>query len=181
MPKTKQQKKEIVDEIAEKIKKAKVLVFTSFSQRGKKGLNFPAMEKLKNELRLAKAEYVVLKKTLLDLALQRFSFSGEVKVKELDGSVAVLFGYQDAVEPIKILHKLSKENRALLLYSGLNPEDKKIISKDLLVEMANLPSREILLAKSGWAIRYPLWGLVNVLQGNIRGLAVALSQIRNKS
>ena len=178
MPKTKQQKKEIVDEIAEKIKLAKVLVFTSFSQRGKKGLNFPAMEKLKNELRTVKAEYVVLKKTLLNLALQKVSFSGEVKVKELDGSVAVLFGYQDLVEPVKILHKLSKENEALLLYSGLYLEDKKIISRDLLVEMANLPSREILLAKAGWAIRYPLWGLANVLQVNIRGLAVALSQIR---
>ncbi len=176
MPKTKEQKKKIIDEIVEKIKKAKVLVFTSFNQRGKKGLNFSAMEKLKNDLRPAKAEYVVLKKTLLDLALRKLSFSDGVK--ELDGSVAVLFGYQDLIEPVKILHKLSKENEALLLYSGLNLEDKKIISRDLLVEMANLPSREILLAKAGWAIRYPLWGLANVLQGNIRGLAVALSQIK---
>ncbi len=190
MAKTKQQKKEIVDEVAEKIKKAKVLVFTSFNQRGKKGLNFVSMEKLKNDLKKASAEYLVLKKTLLDLALQKFSFSSEIKAKDFGGSVAVLFGYQDTIEPVKILHKLSKDNEAMLLYSGLIEEDpegvvsrpygasKKIISKDLLVEMANLPSREILLAKAGWAIRYPLWGLVNVLQGNIRGLAVALNQIK---
>ena len=178
MPKTKQQKKEIVDEVAEKIKKAKVLVFTSFNQRGKKGLNFSSMEKLKKNLKEVNAEYIVLKKTLLNLALQKLSFADEVKVKEMDGSVAVLFGYQDMVEPLKILHKLSKENEALVLYLGLNPEDKKIISKNLLVEMANLPSREILLYQLAGAIRYPLSGLANVLQGNIRGLAIALSQIK---
>ena len=178
MPKTKQQKKEIVDEVAEKIKKAKVLVFTSFNQRGKKGLNFLSMEKLKKSLKEVNAEYIVLKKTLLDLALQKFSFSDEIKAKGMAGSVAVLFGYKDMIEPIKILHKLSKENEAVLIYSGLNPEDKKIISKNLLVEMANLPSREVLLYQLAGTIRYPLFGLANVLQGNIRGLVTVLGQIK---
>ncbi len=189
MPKTKIQKAEIVNQIAEKIKRAKVLVFSSFSQRGKKGLNFPAMEKLKKDLKETDAEYVVLKKTLLDLALQKSSFADEVKVKELDGSVAVLFGYQDLIEPVKVLYKLSKENEALLLYLGLieDPEgarqserdgaSKKVISKDNLVEMANLPSREILLGRLAGAVRFPLSGLANVLQGNIRGLVSALNQI----
>lgn len=178
MPKTKEQKAKIVEKVAEKIKKAKFLVFTSFSQRGKKGLNFSTMEKLKKDLREKDAEYVVLKKTLLNLALQSFSLSDEVKAKELDGSVAVLFGYQDMIESVKVLHKLSKENEALSIYFGLTPEDKNIFSKDNLVELANIPSREILLTQMAWAVRFPLSGLMNVLQGNIRGLAMALSQIK---
>lgn len=178
MPKTKAQKAEIIDKITEKIKKAKILVFTSFSQRGKKGLNFSAMEKLKKGLKSADAEYVVVKKTLLDLALRKFSFSSDIKIKDLGGSVAVLFGYKDIIEPVKILHKLSKENNALLFYLGLNIENNEIISKDLLVELANLPSREILLYRLAGAIRYPFSGMMNVLLGNIRGLVVALSQIK---
>ena len=178
MPKTKIQKAKIVDEVAEKIKKAKILVFTSFNQRGKKGLNFKAMEKLKKGLKGADAEYLVLKKTLLDLALRKFSFSGAIKAEDLGGSVAVLFGYKDLIEPVKILHKLSKENNALLLYLGLNTENNEIISKDLLVELANLPSREILLYRLAGAIRYPFSGMINVLRGSIRGLAVVLSQIK---
>lgn len=176
MPKSKEQKKEIVDKIVEKVKKAKALVFTSFNQRGKKGLNFAAMEKLKRGLKETNAEYVVLKKTLLNLALQKSSFTNEIKVKELDGSVAILIVYQDIIEPIKVLHKLSKENEALLIYLGLNTENKKIISKDNLVELANLPSREMLLAQLVNTVSYPLSGLVNVLQGNIRGLANVLNQ-----
>ena len=163
MPKTKQQKKEIVDRTAEKIKRARFLIFTSFSRRGKKGLNFPAMEKLKKNLKEAEAEYVVLKKTLLDLALKKSSLSGGIKTEELEGSAGVLIGYGDLTEPIKILHKLSKENEALVFYSGLNPEDKKNISRDYLVELANLPSREILLARLVGAVRFPIWSLANVL------------------
>ncbi|MEK7579946.1 MAG: 50S ribosomal protein L10 [Patescibacteria group bacterium] len=178
MPKTKAQKAEIIDKIAEKINKAKILVFTSFNQRGRKGLDFPTMEKLKKNLKKIGAEYAVLKKTMLKLALDKTSLGNEAKVDEMQGSVAVMFGYQDMVEPLKVLHKLSKENEALLFYSGLNLDNRKIISKDLLVELANLPSREVLLAKAVWAIRSPLSGLANVLQGNIRGLAVALSQIK---
>lgn len=192
MAKTKAQKVEIVEKMAEKIKKAKVLVFTSFSQRGKKGLNFSEMEKLKKDLKKADAEYVVLKKTLLDLALKKFSLADEIKAKELDGSVAVLLGYKDLLEPVKILHKLSKGNEALLLYSGLIEEDpegvvslpygasKKIISKNLLVELANLPSREALLGQLAGVVRYPLSGLANVLQGNIRGLASIFNQLATK-
>lgn len=178
MPKTKAQKAEIIDKVAEKINKAKILVFTSFSQRGKKGLDFPTMEKLKKNLKQIKAEYSVLKKSLLKLALQRSSLADEIKVDEFNGSVAVMFGYEDMVEPVKVLHKLSKENDALLLYSGLNLDGKKFISKDLLVELANLPSREVLLARAAWTIRSPLSGLANVLEGNIRGLVSALAQIR---
>ena len=152
--------------------------FTSCSQRGKKVLNFRALEKLKKDLKEVKAEYIVLKKTLLNLALQKFSLADEVKAKELDGSVAVLFGYQDMIEPLKVLHKLSKENEALLLYFGLTPEDKNIFSRNNLVELANIPPREILLGQLAGMIKFPLSGLVNVLQGNIRGLAIALGQIR---
>lgn len=179
MPKTKAQKVEIVDKMAEKIKKAKVLIFTSFNQRGKRGLNFSEMEKLKKDLKKSDAEYVVLKKTLLNLALKKLLLSDEIKAKELDGSVAVLLGYQDMVEPLKILHKLSKSNEALLFYFGLNTEDKKIISKDILIELATLPSKEVLIGRAIGVIRHPLSGLVNVLQGNIRGLVGALTQIQN--
>ncbi len=190
MPKTKQQKKEIVDKIAEKIKKAKVLVFTSFSQRGKKGLNFSAMEQLKRNLKKADAEFVVLKKTLLNLALKNLSLDKEINMDHFEGSAAALFGYSDIIEPVKILHKLSKENEAMVLYLGLtmdNPEaepsvrygaGKKILSKDNLVELANLPSREALFGKLAWVVNYPLSGLATVLQANIRGLAIALAQIK---
>ena len=176
MPKSRKEKSEIVEKLAEKLKKAKILVFASFSQRGKKGLNFKTMEGLKRDLKEVDSEYVIMKKTLLDLALQKSSFSGSVKAKEMEGSLGVLFGYGDMIEPLKFLNKLSKASDAVSIYLGLNVENGEIMSRDNLVELADLPSREVLLGRLAGVASYPLWGLANVLQGNIRGLAVALSQ-----
>ena len=178
MPKSRKQKSEIVEKITEKLKRAKILVFTSFSRRGKKGLDFKAMEGLKRNLKSTDSEYVVLKKTLFDLALQRSSFSEKVKAGEVEGSLGVLFAYGDMLEPLKVLNKLSKANDAISIHLGLNTENKEIMSKDNLVELADLPSREVLFGRLAGMVRYPLWSLANVLQGNIRGLAVALAQIK---
>lgn len=177
MPKTKAQKSEIVEKLGEKLKKAKVLIFTSFSRRGGKGLDFKAMEGLKRDLKGVDSEYVVLKKTLFDLVLQRSSFSEKVKASEVEGSLGVLFGYGDMLEPLKVLNKLARANKAVSIYLGLKTENKEVMSKDILVELADLPSREVLLGRLAEMVRYPLSGLANVLQGNIRGLANALTSL----
>lgn len=177
MPKSKEQKREIVEKLAEKLKKAKVLVFTSFSRRGRKGLDFKTMEGLKRDLREFDSEYVVLKKTLFDLALKNSSFSEKVKAGEVEGSLGVLFGYGDMLEPLKVLNKLARANEAVSIYLGLKTENKEVMSKDILVELADLPSREVLLGRLAGMVGYPLSGLANVLQGNIRGLANALTAL----
>ena len=177
MPKSRKQKSEIVEKITEKLKRAKILVFTSFSRRGRKGLDFKSMEGLKKDLKGVDSEYVVLKKTLFDLVLQKSSFSEKVKAREMEGSLGVLFGYGDFIEPLKILNKLSKANDAVSIYLGLNTENKEIMSKANLVELADLPSREVLLGRLAGTVEYPLWGLANVLQGNIRGLVNALTAL----
>ena len=61
---TKNQKIELVKELSEKIKGAKSTVFLDF-----KGLKVKEATVLKKNLRVAGAEYVVVRKTLLDIAL----------------------------------------------------------------------------------------------------------------
>jgi large subunit ribosomal protein L10 len=46
--------------------------------------------------------------------------------------------------------------------------------------LANLPSREELVAKVLGGLNGPIVGFANVLQGNIRGLAIALNAIREQ-
>jgi large subunit ribosomal protein L10 len=46
--------------------------------------------------------------------------------------------------------------------------------------LANLPGREELIAKLVGGIAAPLYGLANVLTGPIRGLVVALDQVREQ-
>lgn len=176
MPKSREQKKEIVEKLADKLKRAKIVVFSSFSQRGKKGLDVTAMMNLKNALKQINSEYAAAKKTLLQLALNQASLGEKIEVKDFEGSVGVLFGFDDLIEPAKILYKLSKENKALVIYKGVM--DKNILSEVQIKELAILPPKDVLLGQAVGMVRYPLSGLVNVLQANIRNLVLALANIK---
>ena len=85
MAKTKEQKKEILQKLNEKIKKAKSVVFAEFN-----GLGVKDNEELRIKLKQENSEYYVAKKTLLNIAFK------EEKIKELDvekfnGRVATIF------------------------------------------------------------------------------------------
>ncbi|MEK7123920.1 MAG: hypothetical protein AAB851_03460 [Patescibacteria group bacterium] len=56
----------------------------------------------------------------------------------------------------------------------------RILSKDDIVTLAKLPPYEAMLARTVCAVAAPLSGLVNVLQGNIRGLVNVLNAVKGK-
>ena len=121
------------------------------------------MRELKRNLKDIESEYVVSKKSLLGLALERGSVN-EVKPKDIEGSVGVVFGYGgDIFGPLRVLAGVAKSSGALVLSSGMDLDGKKMISKEELVEWSNIPSREVLLGQTVRMIGYPLWGLAVVL------------------
>jgi len=178
LAKSREQKKQIVEGLADKFKQAKVVVFSSYAQRNKKGLDVEVVRKLKDDLEKIEADYTAVKKTLLRLALEKNFGKDFLDVKSLEGSLGVLFGYSDVVEPVKVLYKTAKKNESIAVYSGIM--DGKLLLKEELDELATLPSKEILIGRLVGMIGYPLSGLVNVLEGNIRGLVNVLNQISEK-
>jgi large subunit ribosomal protein L10 len=56
----------------------------------------------------------------------------------------------------------------------------KVIDADSVKALANLPSREVLIAKALGSMQAPITGFVNVLQGNIRNLVYALEAVRQQ-
>ncbi|PWB38750.1 MAG: 50S ribosomal protein L10 [Parcubacteria group bacterium] len=171
MPKSKAQKKKVLEDIKEKIAKSKAVVFSS-----DKGLNVKTVEKMRRELKQGGAEYLVAKKTILQLATKEL---GEAEALDnLRGSVGVTLSYGDEVTGPKIINKYAKENEALELGSGIL--ENKFVLADMVKRLATLPSREQLLAKLVGTINAPISGLVQVLSGNTRKLVYALSAIKEK-
>ena len=78
MARTKDQKKEILKDLSDKVAKAKSVVFTKFSCLGVK-----ENEELRKELRNEKSEYFVAKKTLMDLAFKDKKVEG-LDIKSFD-------------------------------------------------------------------------------------------------
>lgn len=169
--KTRQQKKEILQDLSEKLAKTKSAVFVDYT-----GLSVNKTRELRRQLKTQSAEIKVAKKTLIDLAFKQAGLA-EVDSKNMSGQVALVMGYGDEVAPAKILYNFGKTNEHLKILSGIL--NNSLISAASVIELAKLPSRQELLAKAVGSVAAPLAGLVNILQGNLRSLVYVLSQIKN--
>lgn len=172
MPKTKQQKEEIVRALADKIGSAKSLVIAC-----QDGLTVAAAQELREKCRKEQVEFVSVKKTLLRLALASRGFE-EVNIKAMSGSLAIALSADNEVTPAKILKTFAKTHEQVAFRGGLL--EGRLISVDEVNFLAGLPGKIELLAKMIGSIKAPISGFVNVLAGNLRGLVNVLNAIKNK-
>lgn len=173
MPKTRSQKKLILDDLSEKAQKAKSIIFTKFEK-----LKVKESEDLRRRLKAEGSEYIVAKKTLLNLTFKNNSL--EVDMADLDGKVAAVFGYQDEVAPAKIVDTFRKtlDEEKIFFLGGIL--DGKFIPAEMVESLAKLPSKQELLSKMVGSLNAPISGFVNVLAGNLRGLVCVLKAIEEK-
>ncbi len=171
MAKTKQQKEKEVKDLSEKLAQAKSVIFASYNN-----LTVSQTEDLRKNLRQDGAELKMAKKNLLKIALKQNKFD-ETIVDNFTGAVTVAFGYQDEIAPVKVLVKFGKTNEAMQIFGGML--EHSFIDSNRVKDLATLPSKEELLAKLVGSINAPVYGLVNVLAGNLRSLVYALNAIKN--
>ena len=152
------QKEELVKNLAERMKSAKVIILTDY-----RGINVEDVTKLRADLRSANAEYKVIKNNIVKRALD---MNGESGLDDLlVGPTAVLMGDEDYLEPSKVLYNFSKENDFYKIKGGII--DGKVMTAEEIITLAKLPSKQELVAK-----------LAGCLLANISKLAVALDQVR---
>jgi large subunit ribosomal protein L10 len=159
-----------VDQIKEKIAAASLMVVTDYS-----GMTVKQISELRRKLDQHKAEYKVFKNTMMGRALPE-NFA-DLKL-QLNGPVAILFGYEDVVLPLKILVKFAEDTKKPKVLSGV--VEGIYYGKEKILALSALPGREELLAKIVGGLKSPLYGLVNVLSGNLRKLVYALEAVKQK-
>ena len=172
MPKTRQQKEATVQNITDKLGRAKAVVFADY-----KGMTMSQLSDLRKTLRQINSEFSVTKNNLLELALKNSEFS-TLNSEFLKGPVATLFAYDDEITPIKALVKALKDNAVGSVKFGFLGKDALDASR--VNQLAALPSKDELRAKTVGVLVAPLQGMVSVLQGNLRNLVYALSEIQKK-
>lgn len=172
MPKKKRkEKEEIVTQLQKKISMQQGAVITRMS-----GLSVAEVTDLRKRIREAGGEFKVTKISLLKIASRESSF--EPLVKDLTGSTAVIFAYEDLVPVVKAFKGFTEKVTKLETLSGVL-ESKAISSSDVLY-IADLPPREELLGRLAGTIVAPLSGLVGVLSAIPRGLLYALKGIQEQ-
>ena len=166
---TKTQKKELIKELVDKIKRQKSLVFTDISK-----LNVGEMQKLRRELKKAGIDYKVAKKTLINLALKEAK--QDIDAEQIPGSLGAAFSYDDPISPAKIIFKFAKEHKKLKIVGGMM--ENRFLTFEEVQSLSKIPSKEELLAILVNSLKGPISGLVNVLQGNMRNLIGVLNAIK---
>jgi large subunit ribosomal protein L10 len=141
-----------------------------------KGITVPQVTELRKQVRESGSEYVVVKNTLALIAVKdsplvalRDQFSGET---------AVAYNKTDAVVLAKALTKFAKDVPTVQFKGAML--NGQIVPASEIQNIANLPSREEIIAKLLFLMQHPVRGLVTVLAANIRNLAVVLDQVRKQ-
>lgn len=140
-------KKEVVAEIREKLERAQSLILVDY-----KGINVEQATELRNACRAAGVEYKVYKNNLVRRAAEGTPF--EALANDLVGPNAFAFGYDDPVKPAKVLKEVSAKAKALELKSGV--VEGTYFDIKGIQEIADLPSREVLIAKLLGSFNAPL-------------------------
>jgi len=169
MPKTKQEKTLILKGLNEKIKKQTTIIIVDFT-----GLKVPDAFDLRNRLKKVDAELKVAKKTLIQLALKNNNL--DKNIREMNGEIALVFGYKDEILPAKTVYDFTKENENLKILGGFFENEFQNAEK--FIELAKLPSKEELLGRLVGSISSPLTGFVRSLQYNLKGLVFTLNAIK---
>jgi len=169
MPLTKDRKQEIVKDLKESIEKQKSMVFVSVE-----GLKADGLLELRNKLKENDCRLMVSKKTLMNIALKENNI--DLNVDDLEGQVALVFGFKDEVMPAKTAYEFSKKNENLKILGGYLEEKFREVNE--IITLAQIPPRNELLAKVVGSISAPVSGFVNVLHGNLRNLVYVLNAIK---
>lgn len=169
---SKEQKAELLKQLVDKFTKAKSVSFSDY-----RGLTVTEMQGLRTKLREKGIEYKVAKKTLMRLACKEAGIK-EIPAEALEGPVGAAFGYEDEVAPFKVISTFSKEAKKLQLLGGIM--EGAPLSKAEAGELAQLPSKEELLAKLVGSLKAPISGFHGVLHGVMRKFVATLDAVREK-
>ena len=155
-----QEKQAFVNELTEKLNGATTGVIVSYS-----GITVADDTALRRQLREAGVEYVVVKNTLLKRAAEAANLNGLDDALHGTTALAICDDYTAAA---KVLSKHAEGSKTFKIKAGFM--DGEVIGADKVEELAKLPNKEGLLSM-----------LLSVLNGPIRGLAVGLNAIVEKS
>ncbi len=143
----KQKKAELVTEFTDMVAGASAMVFVSF-----KTLSVNKTVDLRKKLHNENVGYKVTKKTLLKRALEAQKVEGEFP--EVLGELAVAYS-ADALTPARLMYEAMKEHKGKMEILG-GVFEGKFMNKTEMLEIATIPSREVLLSKIAFLLKSPM-------------------------
>jgi large subunit ribosomal protein L10 len=157
----------VVEEVRQRLASANASVVTEY-----RGLTVAQLAELRKSL-AAVGDYKIYKNTLVRLAVAGSEHEGLTEL--LSGPTAIAFVNGEISAAAKTLRDFARTYPALIVKGGLF--DGSPISNQDFGRLADLPSRDVLLARFAGALAAPLQQLAGLLQALPRNLAYGLSAL----
>ena len=172
MPQTKAKKEQIVADLSELLKGSKLLVFSDPTR-----VSTNEIRNLRSQLSKTGAKYKLVKKTLLNRALNKEGLEELAKGGMFKESVAIMVLPEINLDSVKALYDFQKKNKDKFHILGGWLENKILNIPDVN-NLAKLPAKEILLGQLVWVLVSPMRSLAFVLQNNIQKFVIILGRIK---
>ena len=164
---------ETVKILKEKVARAKSIVFADY-----RGLSAGNANDLRAKLKAENSEMLVIKNTLLKVALEEEKIKTDDIKKDLEGPTMAVLSFEDAISSIKTIfefaRKLELPKIKSALIEGVYADSARV------EEIKNIPSKEVLLSQVVGNLKSPLSGFVNVLGGVHKKFVYALGAVAKK-
>lgn len=172
MAKTRAQKEQDLAELIERLKDAKSIVLSEY-----RGTTVKDIDKFRRAL---SAESIVSKVYKIPLIKKAFEAHGINASMVMDYKVPVIVSVSkdDEVAPARVVKTFGKEVKTIGILSGVL--DGTFASKEQMIALADLPSKDQLRGQLVGTINAPVTGFVNVLAGNLRSLINVLNAVAQK-
>jgi large subunit ribosomal protein L10 len=161
-------KVEVVDEVKARIGAASASIVTEY-----RGLTVSELAELRAALAAAGGNYKIFKNTLVRRAIDGGAY--QPLSEYLSGPSALTFVEGDISAVAKALRDFSRANPLLVIKGGL--ADGSLLSPGDLAALADLPPRDVLLARLAGAIAAPMQQMAGLLQALPRDLAYGISAL----
>ena len=151
----KQQKQVIIDEIKAKLETAQSAVVIDYM-----GITIEQADAMRKKLREANVDYTVYKNTLMKRAIEGTAFAPLADV--LEGPSAIAISSEDATAPARTLNEIIKDYKKMEFKAGI--VEGEFYDKAGIEQIAEIPSRDVLIAKFMGSIQSPVSKFVRTLQ-----------------
>ena len=156
---SRKKKEQLVAQYVDMFSRSQAAILTDY-----RGLTVADMARLRQKVREVGGSYHVVKNTLARLALKQLGLP--VPEGLMEGPTAVGFCYQEAPPVAKVLVNFAKEFKTFAIKGGLLGD--RTLSADEIEALAELPSREVLLARVLGTIQAPAGRVAGALAESIR-------------
>ena len=153
-----EQKQAVVADLAEKLKSSPAGVVVNYQ-----GITVEDDTAMRKALREAGVKYMVVKNSLTGRACEDVGL-GDMK-QYLSGMTAIAIGSEDPVAPAKVIKKYAEKIESFQILAGYL--DGAVVDSATVNALADIPSKEVLIAKFLGSIKSPLYGFAYALQAVI--------------